>query len=546
MSQVSTKESPKSTIAAIDLGTNSVHMVIAEMDHVGQMHVIDMDKVHLRLGAALDSKGDLSQEAILRTAETFRHMFEIISPHNATIRAVATHAAREAKNYKLLLSEIERVANIHVEIIDGIEEARLVFLGMRYGLSLNSVICLGVDVGGGSSEIIIARDDDISFVASYKLGAVTLTERYFSRSGYTLSSLKAMRDHIRTILSPLSHEAQNFPFQKALAASGTAKALAYIHAKSQSGIVMSDPNGYVIPQEDLRNIREYLTKLLDPVKIKEATGIDESRSEILLAGTMILEEISIQLGVKEWVVTSYGLREGLVADTFYRINGEKHHEMPDIQWHSILQFSKQLKIDQSHALQVKKLALKIYLQLVPLMKIPKADTRQSSRETHNLDDEDQDANIKLLKGASYLREAGKFLSSPQYHKHSQYLIANRRLPGFTESERQFMGLIARFQRKSPPSSNHRECADLGGLGIRRLRILSGIVRLAAALDRTRQNRVKDVMIIQQIDSLVIRLLYESSFPPDVEIHKAMLELPALEKSFDIKLKFEATPEPLSQ
>ena len=542
MSEVLTKELPKSTIAAIDLGTNSAHMVIAEMDHIGQMHVLDVDKVHLRLGAALDAKGDLTRDAIVKTTETFRHMYEIISPYNATIRAVATHAAREAKNYKLLLTEIERIAHIHVEIIDGIEEARLAFLGMRYGLALNSLTCLGIDVGGGSSEIIIAQDDDISFVASYKLGAVTLTDRYFSKSGYTSSNIKAMRDHIRTTLSPLSHEAQNFPFQKALAASGTAKALAFIHAKSQSGIVMSDPNGYIIPTEDLQYLREYLSKLLDPHKIKEATGIDESRSEILLAGTMILEEICLQLGVKEIIVTSYGLREGLVADTFYRINGEKSHEMPDIQWHSVLQFSKQLKVDQTHAFQVKKLALKIYQQLIPLIKIPKADTRRGFQETHNLDDEDQDTNIKLLKGAAYLREAGKFLSSPQYHKHSQYLIAHRRLPGFTESERQFMGLIARFQRKAPPHPNHRECKDLNNIGIKRLRILSGIVRLAAALDRTRQNRIKDVLITKQQDTLKITLVHAVSSPPDVEIHKALLELPALEKSFDLKLEFETLTE----
>ncbi len=538
MPQTTSKEFPKSTIAAIDLGSNSAHMVIAEMDHVGQMRVLDMDKVHLRLGAAIDSHGNISDEAIHKTAETLRHMFEIIAPYNATIRAVATHAARESKNYKTLLSEIKRIAQIHVEVIDGIEEARLVFLGMRYGLSLVDTTCLGVDVGGGSSEIIISKNDDISYVSSYKLGAVTLTKMFFPKSAYTNANLKNMREHIRSVLSPLSHETEMIPFQKALAASGTAKALAFIHAKYRGGVVMSDPNGYVITHNELRELREQLCKLLEPEKIKNATGLEESRCEIIVAGTLVLEEISQKLNVKEWVITSYGLREGLVADTFYRIHGEKSHDLPDIQWHSVLQFAKHLRIDQSHAFRVKTLALKIYGQLSQCIKMPKADLGPWKNGTHNFGDEDHDANVKLLKGAAYLREAGKFLSSPQYHRHSQYLIANCRLPGFTESERQLMGLVARFQRKAPPSANHRECADLSAPVMKRLKILSGIVRLAAALDRTRQDRVKDIVITKFQDKILLTLYHDTANPPDVELQKALLELSALEKSFDLKLEFE--------
>lgn len=538
MPQTISKELPKCTIAAIDLGSNSAHMVIAEMDHVGQMRVLDMDKAHLRLGAAINSQGNISPEAISKTAETLRHMAEIISPYNATIRAVATHAARESKNYKTLLSEIKRIAQIHVEVIDGIEEARLVFLGMRYGLSLADITCLGVDVGGGSSEIIISKNDDISFVSSYKLGAVTLTDKFFAKSGYTNSTLKEMREYIRSVLSPLSHETETIPFQKALAASGTAKALAFIHAKSRSNVIMSDPNGYVISHHELRDLRDYLCKLLEPEKIKIATGLDESRCEIIVAGTLVLEEISEKLNVKEWVITSYGLREGLVADTFYRIHGEKSKDLPDIQWHSIVQFAKHLRIDQSHAFKVKTLSLKIYEQLSSCIKMPRAEPGPWKNETHNFSDEDQDANIKLLKGAAYLREAGKFLSSPQYHKHSQYLIAHCRLPGFTESERHLMGLIARFQRKAPPSTNHRECEDLSPLVLKRLKVLSGIVRLAAALDRTRQDRVKDVIIHKSQDKIKITLCHNLGNTPDVELHKAALELPALEKSFDLKIEFQ--------
>lgn len=523
-----TKEFPKKTIAAIDIGTNSAHMVIAQMDHVGEMRVLDSDKVTLRLGQAIDASGNLTDDAMRRTVEALKHMRQIIVPYikgGGSIRAVATHATREAKNHKRLLQEIQRQAGIKVEMIDGIEEARLVFLGMRYGLALSNVACLGVDVGGGSTEIIVARDDEIDYVSSFKLGAVTLTAKYFGEKGPTPEAFAALREHVRSRLAPLPQEARRFPYAKALASSGTAKALAYLHAKLYLKTEMSDPNGYVLPRDDLFKISADLEKLLTPPKIKEATGLDQSRSEIIAAGTVVLEELTRVFKVKEWIITSYGLREGLVADTFYRAYGERSGDLPDIQWHSVLQFAKRLQLNEVHAIHVKRLALRLYELLAPVL---------NGTET----EEDRDANVKVLKATAYLREAGKFISTPQYHRHSQYLISNSRLPGFTEAERSFMGLIARFQRKGLPSADHQDCSDLQPNDVKRLRSMAAILRLAAALDRTRQNRVAGIDLKVDKDGLTFVLHHDPTRPPDVEVHKAKLEKNALEKSFEKPVKFE--------
>ena len=140
---LSYREFPKKTIAAIDIGTNSAHLVIAEMDHVGEMRVLDSDKVTLRLGQAIGPDGNLTEDGINRTVEALRHMREIILPHQtnngAMVRAVATYATREARNHKKLIDIIAKETGVHVELIDGIEEARLSFLGMRYGLALSQV-----------------------------------------------------------------------------------------------------------------------------------------------------------------------------------------------------------------------------------------------------------------------------------------------------------------------------------------------------------------------------------------------------------------------
>lgn len=540
-------EQPKLTIAAIDIGSNSAHMVIAAMDHAGDMRVLDSDKATLRLGQALDERGNLNAEALKRTIEALAHMQEIIKPYGATIRAVATHALREARNHHRLLADIERASGIKVELIDGIEEARLVYLGMRYGLALRDTQCLGVDIGGGSTEIIIARDDEIRFASSVKLGAVTLTDKYFQKT-YNHERLQLLRDHVRSRLAPLQPEIRRHPFERVLASSGTAKALALLHThflapggpqtRAAAGINTSwnkDPNGYVISRDHLSHVLAEVTKLMTPQKIRDATGLDSSRAEILLAGAVILDELTRLLKIKEWVITSYGLREGLVADTFHRLQGSRLGEF-DIQNHSVRQFARRLGVNEAHALQVSQLADRLYLQLTPLLR-GQHGTAMAEAER------------KLVRAAAHLREAGKFLSAPQYHRHSQYLIANSRLPGFTEAERLLMGLMARFQRKGVPSANNPACANLSDAEIQRLRFLSGLLRLAAALDRTRQQRVNDVRIevasaknrsgasADGPEALNVVLIHEPDESPDVELHKARLEQGALEKSWGLKLHF---------
>jgi exopolyphosphatase/guanosine-5'-triphosphate,3'-diphosphate pyrophosphatase len=518
-------EYPKRTIAAIDIGTNSAHMVVAEMDHIGEMRILDTDKVNLRLGQALDETGNITEDGINRAVQTLSHMRQIADSYRAGVRAVATHATREAVNHKKLLTRIEKEAGVRVEIIDGIEEARLVFLGMRYGLALNGVPCLGVDVGGGSTEIILAQDDDIKYVSSFKLGAVTLTDKHFGKKAPTAESLRELREHVRSRLAPLPQEARLIPFQRALASSGTAKALAYMHAKLVGGIEVSDPNGYTLSREELGKLTAKLTELLTPGKIKEWAGLDTARAEIILAGATVLDEVSRLLRVREWVVTSFGLREGLVADSFYRAYGRDSSDLPDIQWHSVQQFGRRLGINETHALQVRRLSQRLFAQLAPTL-LP------------NDKGDDYEEDIKLLSAAAYLREAGKFLSSPQYHKHSDYLISNARLPGFTETERSIRGLIARFQRKSVPSADNRYCAELAPADIARLRFLSGIVRLAAALDRTRQGKISDV-VAEEIERGHLRftLVHDEGWAPEVELHRARMEIGALEKCFDRRVSF---------
>ena len=509
------------TIAAIDIGTNSAHLVVAQMDHVGEMRVLDTDKTVLRLGEAFDEEGRLSQDAIERTVQTIRHMKKISAAFSPLHRVVATHATREARNHQELLKAVAAATDLQVELIDGIEEARLAFLGMRYGLALSGQQCLGVDIGGGSTEMIVARDDDIEYVTSAKLGAVTLAKRFFGKD-YSAANLHRMKEFIRGQLAPMESDVMKLSFEQAIASSGTAKALAYIHARLILGKELNDANGHKIERDDLFQITSQLENWLTPNEIKINTKIDAGRAEVIVSGALVLAQITRLFRVEEWTITTYGLREGLVADTFYRQCGIPKAELPNVQWQSVIQFSKRLGIKNSHAEHVMGLSLELYDQL--------AD--------HYIDGEPDRRNLRtLLMAAAYLREAGRFIGTPQYHKHSAYLLRHTRLPGFTEAERHFMGLIAQFQRKGLPSAGNRHCVQLDLEAVNQLKLAAACVRIAAALDRSRHNRVVKLRTLLTNTDIDIEVYFLPNDFPDVEIYKANLERTSLQKLLSRTIRF---------
>jgi exopolyphosphatase/guanosine-5'-triphosphate,3'-diphosphate pyrophosphatase len=511
-------------IAAIDIGTNSVHLVVADIDAEGHMVRLDTDKSALRLGEEISDDGYISASGIQKTVETIRHMRDIARGYTDQIRAVATHATRSSRNAGDLLKAVQRQTGVKIEVIDGFEEARLAFLGMRYGLPLRDKLCLGLDIGGGSTELIIAKEDDIRYIVSLKIGAVTLNKHHFRKGRQaTPSEIEDLREHIESHLSPLQDDVAKHKFDKAIASSGTAKALAMIHA-SLNNQKVDDPNGYVISGKDIMSLVERLYSLNSAKRIAEQFGIDAKRSEILVAGGSILAVVTQVFKINEWTISTYGLREGLVVDTFTRSIGGKLADLDEanVRFRSVLQFATRMNIDMSHARQVEKLALQIYRGL-----------SQIGLSGLNRSEIDQDC--VLLRCAALLHESGKFVSDAGYHKHSRYLILNCRLLGFTQEERVSIAGIARFHRKSIPTRTHEDCVDIPDVD--RLRILSGILRMAVALDRTRHGRIVEVSVTRDRGVICFNIAPKANSTAVVELHNAQREIEALEKSFASKVDF---------
>lgn len=506
----------EATVAAIDIGSNSIHLIVARMDKTGQLEILDTDKIGVRLGEFLLSDGNMSQEGFRRALLTVSHMAKIASAYGAAIRAVATHSLREAKNHQLLIDEIFKRTGTKVELIDGVEEARLVFLGMRYALSLETMPCLGLDIGGGSTEIILARGEQIKFVTSLKLGAVTLSAKHFKKKGATSSSIKKLHEYINLRLLPLAGSVKKGSFKKAIASSGTAKTLAILHSRFFRKRALSDENGYRLPAKDLRIILAVMERLKTPKKIRDVLGVDSSRADIILAGAAVMNEVSKIFGVQEWTISSFGLREGIVVDSYRRISGERVGRAKDIRWDSVKNLAEQWNVDTKQATAVSKAALEIFDKLV-------SHRHPSQVKSEWLGDRE------LLRVAAWLHEAGKFIAQSSYHRHTYYLINHGRMSGFTQDERHLVALVALFHRKGAPKFEQGELSGLHLHDFERVEFLAGILRLAVALNRSRRSLLTGIDL-KRGRSPEVRLTFRRGADPTVDLQQVEREREPLEKA----------------
>jgi exopolyphosphatase/guanosine-5'-triphosphate,3'-diphosphate pyrophosphatase len=504
------------TVAAIDIGSNSIHLSVARMDKSGHLEVLDSEKISVRLGEFLMADGNMSPEGQKRALRTIAHMAKIASAYGATIRAVATHSFREAKNHQVLMDEIFEKTQVKIELIDGVEEARLVYLGMRYALPLENITCLGMDIGGGSTELILARGEHIKFVTSVKLGAVTLTAKHFKKKGVTASDIRKLHEYINLRLEPLAGEVDKGSFKKAIASSGTAKAIAVMHSRLFKKRSLVDENGYKLPVKDVRAILGAMERLKNPKRIREVLGVDAARADIILAGTAVMHEVSRVYGVREWTITSFGLREGVIVDSFRRMAGERVGRARDIRGESVIQLGEAWSIDTKHADTVAKLSLEIFDKVAETLHPVQAKEQW-------LDDRE------LLRVAAWLHEAGKFISQSSYHKHSYYLINHGRLLGFTQDERHLIALVALHHRKGVPKFEHGELVGLHKPEFERVEFLAGILRLAVSLNRSRKGTIKGISL-RNGKTPEIKFRLREGADPLVELQQIEREQDSLEKA----------------
>jgi exopolyphosphatase / guanosine-5'-triphosphate,3'-diphosphate pyrophosphatase len=472
----------KKIIAAIDIGTNSIHMVVVQIDpSLPAFTVIAKEKDTVRLGDRHPATGELTPEAIIRSLDTLRRCKELAMSLKAEkIIAVATSATREASNGGSFLRQIESELGIVVNLISGREEARRIYLGVLSGMDFNEQPHIIIDIGGGSTEIVLADIHEPRFLSSTKIGAVRLAKEFVTTDPISDLELKALRAYVRGMLErPIAEIWQNLQLNevpRTIGTSGTIETIAEIHAKDNLGAVPDPLNGYEIKYKDIEKIVKRLAKMSYKERL-EVSGLTDKRAEIIVPGAVILLEAMQMLKLDSLVLCERALREGMIVDwmlTHGLINSRLRYQN-EVKNRNVIKIAQKYHVDIDYSQRVAKFALSIFDQL--------------QGQLHGWSETERE----LLWSAAILHNSGVYISHSSHHKHSYYLIRNAELLGFTELELELIANIARYHRRSRPRKKHEAYQKLPHKQYQLMvRQLSAILRLAVALDRRNKGAIANV------------------------------------------------------
>lgn len=505
-------------IAAIDVGTNSFHMVIASVDSKGMLNIITRDKEMVRLGESGFDMKYLTEEAVQRGVEAMNTFAKIAASEKAMIRAVATSAVREALNRNLFLDKVKETSGVDIEVVSGAEEGRLIYIGSLHALPIYPKKALVIDIGGGSTETIIGYKGDIQFVHSEKLGAIRVTSRFFDNGISNKESIRKCREYIKGYWSPVLKAVETEGFEIVVGTSGTITTLASMALAAKNEPIPDVLNGLIIDAGDILDVIENIIQAGTPKQRALLPGMDPKRADIIIGGAMILEYAILRLNIKKFLISPYAMREGIVFDTMQKmkeINEYKH--LTHLRFETINNLCQRYSVEPLHSQHVKNTSLKIFDALAEFHKLG------------NLERE-------LLEAAALLHDCGYHISHDQHHKHSYYLITHSDMPGFTNDEAEIIGNIARYHRKSHPKKKHIEFSSLHLIKQTQVRILSGILRLAEGIDRRRQQYVSDVKFDIQGNNISLELTARDlNNLPDIEIWGVNRRKGLLEEALGINI-----------
>ncbi len=487
------------TIAALDLGSNSFHLVIARVED-DQLIYLDRIREHVCLAEGLGKDGRIDQEAqdrALTALAKIGQRLREIPPEN--IRVVGTNTLRAAKNSKEFIRKATEVLMQPISVIAGMEEARLIYRGVARHLPYSTQLRMVIDIGGGSTEMIIGHQETPTRMESLHMGCVTFSKRYFPKGRINDKSMDEAVHAVQRELQPFRDNFDANKWQEVIGASGTIKAVA--GALSSMGQKFEG-----IQLEGMEQLARRLTKLGHTSKLTEL-GLKAERLPVFAGGFAVLYGLFKGLDIKEMRVSQYALREGLLIDILGR------HQRQDTRSETVRTMMKQYKVSLRQAARVKKLALEL---------LPQVANQKSF---------DQDAASHLLQWAACLHEMGLSVSHSGYHKHGAYLVSNADMPGFTKSEQEIISHLILNHRRKIRTPEYR-------FGHRDDWPLVLILRLACLFNRPRITQEFPPIQIKLIgDKVRVKLSKTWLDHHPLTVEDLMLE-PAYWKATGIKFKLE--------
>lgn len=461
-------------VAALDIGTNSFHLVVAK-PVPGGFEVVTREKEVVRLGHGGGDMKEISEDAMSRGVKCLVRLAEIARSHDAELRAVATSAVREARNKSDFVKRVRKAADIDVEVVSGVEEARLIHLGVLNAIGVHDRPMFMCDIGGGSTEVVVGLDDEVLFARSFKLGAVRLTDRFFSGQSLHPSAVPSCRALIRSSLSVVAPEVQELGFEVVAASSGTAETIARIIVGMRGETEPRTMNRFEFSGDEVRAVVAALQSEPTVEARARRFQLEPNRADIILAGALILEGIVDTFELKSILFSDYALREGLLLDTLRREGLIEVDEDHDAARRSVQQLADRCDDRPDHSRHVAELAVSLFDQLDEVLGLP-AESR------------------RYLEFAAMLANVGVVVSHAKHHLHTYYLVRNAELMGLNDREVEIIAQVARYHRKSVPKDEHAEFAALPADDRRIVRGLAALLRIAVGLDRTYDARVKSASV----------------------------------------------------
>jgi exopolyphosphatase/guanosine-5'-triphosphate,3'-diphosphate pyrophosphatase len=469
------------TIAAIDIGTNAMRLVIGSVNPDRRIELLENLREPVRLGKDVFARGSISEGTTERAIEAFQKFKRLIEKYGVDhVKAVATSATREALNSDIFIDRIAQVTGIDLTAIGGEEEARLIHLAVGDRVNLRNKRAILIDIGGGSVEVTLVSDGSILATVSFNMGTVRLLQKLEQEKVGEPRFNQLVREYADATRKWLETRIAQHKLDLCIATGGNAEALGELRKR-----LFGKESQFIITRQELDALVDTLQGMSFAERMQELR-LRPDRADVIVPAAIVLQTIIRQAGVEQVLVPNVGLKDGVLLDIVQDLYDQKHRLHRDQVLASALQVGRKYAFDEQHGTSVARFAVQLF---------------DETQRLHNLDDESR----LLLEAAALLHDIGHFVNATEHHKHTFYLLSATPLIGLSKSQRAVVANVARYHRKSTPSLQHEPFKVLPAKDRVVVVKLAALLRLADALDTEHGGKVTNIAIEYDRPRLVLKL-----------------------------------------